>query len=225
MQVEFDNDKGAADHRPAFTLSKWNHILISSFEQYERGHKLSALALESSNTTWLDKLVVHERVRYSRYKLWDAKTDSVIEMDLNHVNHFEPLLMSRVYANELSGYLELCRKIYSKALDCVVGLETDLSKLIDVQLEVKRRGILTDDWGGVQTVRRLCEKLVEKSPSRRQGNHRAQPVCIVAPAGAGKSWLVRKAVFLIAQGGRAPMSWSGYVPLLIFLTSIKIRQC
>ena len=74
----------------------------------------------------------------------------------------------------------------------------------------------------IRDVQSLVNLLLEPSPRRVQGAHTCQPVLIVAPAGTGKTWMTRQAVYFLSEqllASRADSAQAKEMPLVPLVIS------
>ena len=69
----------------------------------------------------------------------------------------------------------------------------------------------------------MTSEQMQPSPKRQEGTHAAQPVLVRAGPGTGKTWMIKQALFMVAEGcGDPKTAGEGVrlVPVIVFVQRI-----
>ena len=162
-------------------------------------------------------VIIHSMGRPSGTQAWH---------DLNQFNHVvvPAEINAAAFEERRKRYcLELMSK-EDKVEDAITGNSLFIKdQLIFMELAAVPGGCNPPQYAEVRTVPELIKEQMEESPRRAEGTHNAQPVLCRAGPGTGKTWMIKQALYLLAEGlGDDGTSGRGVrlVPIIMFVQRI-----
>ena len=146
--------------------------------------------------------------------------------DLNQFNHIvvPPGVDVDSFEAQRMSYCKAIIETEDKVEDAITGNSLFIKdQLIFMETQDVPGGCRPPQYIHMTTVPELIKEMMEASPRRAEGAHAAQPVLVRAGPGTGKTWMIKQAFFLLAEG-LADEEKAGegvrLVPLIMFVQRI-----
>ena len=221
-RVHFDN----VVQYCALPLTTTNHVLAK--ESRTRHAPGARLAVTVDGRVWADAVVATANVSAdfpARHTLQlgagGAAATTLACVDLNHCNHYEPLLAQADCCRHCGEHVAAAQVRTSQVHDGITG---NVLRIADQLVEVRSTSVEATGREGElapTTAKGVARELVRQDPrwnARQHGKHTGRLFAVVAPAGTGKTWFSRQiehTMVLEAKAGR-----SDYLPLLLPLQRV-----
>ena len=211
------------------------NVIPTTFPHYARDTKLLLLhdkkLVDASVLHWVGGTQFEEGSRHMiSVKPPDAKSGQQVWHDLNQFNHVAvPADGSCTAASFEVERVKYCAWVCAhedKVEDAITGnLLLIKDQLIFLELAQIPNGLAPPQYAPSQMkdVPGLVKEQMEASPKRSEGTHTAQPVLVRAGPGTGKTWMIKQALFLLAETlGNDETAGEGVrlVPVIVFVQRI-----
>ena len=175
---------------------------------------------------WLGGLDFQDGARHMiNIKTPGALTGCHAWYDLNMFNHVEPQpgMDATIFEATRISYCAYLTASEDKVEDAITGNHLQIKdQLIFMDALNLPNGCNPPEYMHLADVPALCHVLVQDSTKRHNGTHNAQPVLCRAGPGTGKTWMVKQALFLLAEklGSDNPGEGIHLVPVIVFVQRI-----
>jgi hypothetical protein len=167
------------------------------------GGNLHALTLLSNGTDPKDEASLGQGKKKKR----------TLDVDLNADNHCVNLLSCDQYSAAVEEYLAETIDAHTQVIDGITGQTVNIRNqtvMVGITETQRKRA---DAWVEVNDVKELSAALVKAQGDRSVGNHYAQPLLLIAEAGAGKTWMTKQV--LVEVSSMELDFQTRYIPLLL----------
>ena len=207
------------------------NAVLTTFPHYPRDTALLLLhekkLVDASVLHWVGGTNYDEGSRHMiNVKALEDKTGSQVWHDLNQFNHVAvpPDVNSLTFEEHRARYCDYVQAHEDKVEDAITGnMLLIKDQLIFLALADIPGGLAPPQYTAMHSVPDLVIEQMQPSLKRTQGTHTAQPVLVRAGPGTGKTWMIKQALFLLAETcGNAKKAGEGVrlVPVIVFVQRI-----
>ena len=207
------------------------NVILTTFPHYKRDQRLMLLhdkkLVDASVLNWVGGTQYEEGSRHMiSVKPPEAKTGMQVFSDLNQFNHVAVPddYNCKLYEEQRIKYCLWVCAHEDKVEDAITGNRLLIKdQLIFLAMANVQGGLAPPQYAAMHDVPDLAKEQREPSPKRNEGTHVAQPVLVRAGPGTGKTWMIKQALFLLAEAlGDEATAGDGVrlVPVIVFVQRI-----